>query len=77
MPPTIQILAEKLVAAKGADYFITQEALRGYINKLTDIEFAREVDRIDRPEIIRYLWAAGLSRGRQSVAALKYKELTE
>ncbi|MBA7574924.1 hypothetical protein ES708_16740 [subsurface metagenome] len=77
MPPTIQILAEKLVTARGVDYYIATEALQGYLGKLTDVEFALEVDQIDNPDIIRYLWAMGLSRGRQSVAALKYKELTE
>ena len=77
MPPTIQILAEKLVTSRGVDYYIATEALRGYLAKLTDIEFSKEVDRIDNPDIIRYLWAMGLSRGRQSIAALKYKELTE
>ena len=75
MPPTIQILAEKLVTSRGVDYFYATEALRGYLARLTDIGFAREVDRIDNSAIIRYLWAMGLSRGRQSIAALKYKEL--
>jgi len=77
MAPTIQILAEKLVTSRGSDYHITELALRAYLKKLTDIEFAREVDQIDNPRIINYLWAMGLSKGRQSVAALKYKELTE
>ncbi|MBA7593009.1 hypothetical protein ES708_35218 [subsurface metagenome] len=53
------------------------EALRSYLRRLNDIEFAKQVDEIDRPEIMRYFWAAGLSAGRQSVVALKYKELTE
>jgi len=77
MSPTIQILAEKLVTSRGVDYYIATEALRAYLKKLKDVEFARQVDEIDNPNIIRYLWAMGLSKWRQQVAALKYKELTE
>jgi len=77
MPPVIQNLAERLVEARGVDYYYATEALRAYMKRLTDIEFSKEVDAITNPDIIRYLWAMGLLARRQSVAALKYKELTE
>lgn len=75
MPPTIQILAEKLLVVKGSDYFITMTALRKYLQKLTDIEFARQVDRMDNPDIMGYLYAAGLSLRRGTIVALKHQEL--
>ena len=55
MTPTIQILAEKLLVTKGAEYFITMAALRRYLGKLSDIEFSQQVGQADNPEILGYL----------------------
>jgi len=75
MPSTIQILAEKLVVSKGSDYFTTMAALRRYIARLSDIEFARQVDLIDNPAVMGQLFAAGLPLRRQSIVSLKHQEL--
>lgn len=75
MPPTIQILAEKLVTAKSSDYFITMAALRKHMERITDIEFSQQVDLIDNPDIMGYLFAAGLPLRRQSIVSLKHQEL--
>ncbi len=75
MPPTIQILAEKLKQTKGSDYFITMAALRRHLDRITDTTFAQEVDWIDDPDVMGYLFAAGLPLRRQSIVSLKHQEL--
>ncbi|MBA7570805.1 hypothetical protein ES708_12558 [subsurface metagenome] len=75
MPPTIQILAEKLEQTKGQEHFITMAALRRYLQRITDIEFSQQVDLIDNPDIMGYLFSAGLPARRQTVVSLKHQEL--
>ncbi|MBA7677803.1 hypothetical protein ES703_86067 [subsurface metagenome] len=75
MPPTIQILAEKLEQTKGSDHFITMAALRRHLERITDIEFSQQVDLIDNPAIMGYLFAAGLPARRQSIVSQKHQEL--
>lgn len=75
MPPTIQILAEKLEATKGAEHFIIMAALRRHLARITDIEFSQQVDLVDNPDIMGYFFAAGLPLRRQSIVSLKHQEL--
>jgi len=75
MPPTIQILAEKLEQTKGSEHFLTMAALRRHLARITDIEFSQQVNLIDNPDIMGYLFAAGLPLRRQSVVSLKHQEL--
>ncbi len=77
MTPPIQMLAEKVRMAMGLEYRLAAIALKAYMDDLTDIEFAKEVDRIDNEDIIRYLFAAGMPARRQSVVTLKWSELRQ
>ncbi|GAI79111.1 unnamed protein product, partial [marine sediment metagenome] len=67
MPPTIQILAEKLLVSKGSEYFTIMAALRRHLERITDVEFAQQVDLIDNPAIMGQFFAAGLPLRRQSI----------
>ena len=75
MPPVIQRLAEKLIAERGYSYYTDYQALKLYVSKLSDDEFAEQIARVDNPDIFRQLFAVGLSAERQSIVRLKWKEL--
>lgn len=75
MPPTIQILAEKLLVSKGTDHWMTMTALRRHLERITDVEFAQQVDLIDNPAIMGQFFAAGLPLRRQFIVSLKHQEL--
>ena len=63
--PTIQILAEKVQASRGTDYYIANKALRDYIHSLTNEQFEEEAKRITNKTVVGQLWAAGLSAHHQ------------
>lgn len=74
--PTIQILAEKLILAKRAEYAIAYKALKWHLNNISDEEFAAEIGRASNPDIFGQLWSMGLNAARQSVASEQWEELT-
>lgn len=75
MQPAIQILAERLIEARGYEHYLAYVALKSYIESLDDVAFGLEIDRVTNPDIFRYLMSIGLPMRRQSVVSLKWREL--
>ncbi len=75
MPPAIQVLAEKLEMARGADYFISRNALSHYVHQLSDLEFEQEILMVDNHQIFDLLWSVGLSLQRQAIVLARDREL--
>jgi len=75
MPPVIQILAERLIVARGAEYYDTYVALKDYLKGIDDAEFQRQVKEIDNREVLGYLLAVGLSMDRILILAARDREI--
>jgi len=75
MPPVIQILAERLITARGAEYYDHFIALKNYLKAIDDNEFQRQVKEIDNREILGYLLATGLPWSRIWMIAIRGREL--
>jgi len=75
MPPTIQILAERLIVARGAEYFDVYKALKDYLEGIDDAEFQRQVKEIDNREVLGYLLSTGLPMDRILMVAERGREL--
>lgn len=73
--PTIQILAERLIEAKGTDYYITGMALAMYVHNLSDVDFLGEIMKVTNPKIFGVLWSVGLTRYQQGVVSQRAEEL--
>lgn len=73
--PPIQLLAERIIGAKGPDYFMAIQTLRMYMKGLSDAAFEAQVREADNPDIFSVLWSAGLSWVRQGVVSEKWEEL--
>lgn len=75
--PTIQILAEKLIPARGLDYQVAFRALKFHLSGLDEVSFLAEMTKVTNPDIFRYLWAAGMPYSFQQIASRRWEELTE
>jgi len=75
MPPVIQILAERLIVARGAEYYDHFIALKNYLKAIDDDEFQSQVKEIDNREILGYLLATGLPWSRIWMIAIRGREL--
>jgi len=73
--PTIQILVEKVMAEVGSDKLTAYKALRKYVKKLKEEQFAEEVSRITNRKVFVHLWSVGLSLARQDMCLERMKEL--
>ena len=77
LKPTIQILAEKLIAARGLNYARAYNALKFHLSGLDDLSFLAEMAEVENPDIFRYLWSVGMSLRWQQIATKRWEELTE
>jgi len=75
VPPTIQILAERLIVARGAEYYDTYVALKDYLKGIDNAEFQRQVKEIDNREVLGYLLSTGLPMDRILMVAERGREL--
>lgn len=76
MPSTIQILAEKMMIARGMEYRIASVSLKHHIDGLNEVAFLNEMTITDNPDIFNHLLSIGLPRAKQDMAMARYDELT-
>jgi len=75
--PTIQRLAETMLTETGARYQVARQALMSYVHRLSNEDFASEVERITNPQIMGQIWSIGLSLPKQQILTRKWEEFAE
>ena len=68
----LEKLAARLVGAKGAEYATARKILKTWIDQRPEDTLLKEVETIERVEILRALFAVGLNARLQEAVRLRW-----